>query len=126
MPEVLRSAWCREQGIYPGELDKWWPASGTLDRSDSLKILLKCGIPRLVGSHLASARPDASFFAMQQIAATQHVLANRVRYIIEITGTRFEFQVTRNILILVEDRGCFEFGIRGTDPGKMIGHLCLL
>lgn len=23
MPEAGKSAWCREQGIYPGELEKW-------------------------------------------------------------------------------------------------------
>jgi transposase len=23
MPEAGKSAWCREQGAYPGELDKW-------------------------------------------------------------------------------------------------------
>ena len=23
LPRALRSAWCREQGIYPAELDKW-------------------------------------------------------------------------------------------------------
>ena len=23
LPEALRNAWCREQGIYPSELDKW-------------------------------------------------------------------------------------------------------
>jgi len=23
LPQALRSAWCREQGLYPAELDKW-------------------------------------------------------------------------------------------------------
>ena len=24
MPEAGKSAWCREQGVYPAELNKWW------------------------------------------------------------------------------------------------------
>ncbi len=29
MPEVGKSAWCREQGIYPAELEKWCTSAAT-------------------------------------------------------------------------------------------------
>ena len=27
MPEAGKSAWCREQGVYPAELNKWWSSA---------------------------------------------------------------------------------------------------
>ena len=27
MPEAGKSAWCREQGLYPAELNKWWSSA---------------------------------------------------------------------------------------------------
>jgi hypothetical protein len=33
LPQALKSAWCREQGIYPAELDKWC-ASATAALAD--------------------------------------------------------------------------------------------
>jgi len=39
---------------------------------------------RQLGSHFAFAYPHAALFAVQQLAATQHVLTNRVGHILEI------------------------------------------
>lgn len=60
---------------------------------------------------------------MQKFAATQHILTNRVCNAIEITGTGFQFEVERDILILVEDGRGVEFGILGTNLRQMIGLL---
>lgn len=57
----------------------------------------------LLGSHFTFAYPDTSLLAMQQFAATQHILTNPEGHVVEITKTDFEFEVKRNLLVLVED-----------------------
>lgn len=37
MPEAGKSAWCREHGVYPTELSKWW-ASATAALADPEEI----------------------------------------------------------------------------------------
>jgi hypothetical protein len=42
-----------------------------------------------------------------------------------IAGAGFHFQVERDVFIFVEDGGCLEFGIGGSDLRRVIGYIWL-
>ena len=69
-------------------------------------------------SRFVLAHPNASACTAQHSAAAQHVIADRVRDVVEVAHAGFELPVERDLIVLIEDGQVLSSGSRAPTSGR--------